>query len=248
VADWVEASWNAEAGNNIRNRSAWLHDSAMKGGGEINLCIRWGATRRASTDVRDKIAPAMERWFNRWFSFLDGYDCFPYSGVTVRITGWAVRPGQESLLEWSDRTVPVYTETEAGSDPPNEPKCPDNCGFFFHWDHEFSNCAGGESNHFDYSVWLDDALPGGGAAAVGGDWGIRIPVGTFLDGLDQEDNTVTLHEIGHGFGLQDYYDWGNNPRPEGGSVMIVGTANAPSLGDQWLLRRVWQETRALRYE
>ncbi|MBN1611902.1 MAG: hypothetical protein JW940_35050 [Polyangiaceae bacterium] len=248
VADWVEASWNAEAGNNISSRSAWLHDSAVKGGGEINLCIRWGATRSATTDVRDKIAPAMERWFNRWFAFLDGYDCFPYSGVKVKITGWAVKPGQESLIEWSDRTVPVYTETESGSDPPNEPKCPDDCGFFFNWDHEFPDCAGGEANHFDYSVWLDDALPGAGAAAVGGDWGIRIPVGTFVNGLDQEDNTVTLHEIGHGFGLQDYYEWGNNPRPEGGSVMIVGTASAPSVGDQWLLRRVWQETRALRYE
>jgi hypothetical protein len=248
VADWVDASWNAEAGNNIRNRSAWLHDSAMKGGGEINVCVRWGATRTATTDLRDKIAPTMEAWFNKWFTFLDGYDCFPYSGVTVKVTGWAVKPGQESLIEWSDRTVPVYIETETGSDPPNEPKCPDNCGFFFHWDHTFPNCAGGEANHFDYSLWLDDALPGSGAAAVGGDWGLRMPVSSFLSGVDQENNGVTLHEIGHGFGIQDYYEWGNNPRPEGGSVMIVGTANAPTVGDQWLLRRIWQETRALRYE
>ena len=111
-----------------------------------------------------------------------------------------------------------------------------------------SDCAAGEAGHFDYSLWLDDELPGSGAAAVGGDWGLRMPVSSFLSGIDQQDNGITLHEIGHGFGIQDYYEWGDNPRPEGGSVMIVGTADAPTVGDQWLLRRIWQETRALRYE
>lgn len=247
VAAWVEESWNSEASSNIESRSAWLLDSAILGGGEINLCIRWGATRSVSPTTRDKIAPAMQRWFNEWFSLIYGYDCFPYAGVTVKITGWAVKPGQESLLEWSDRTVPVYTETESGSDPPNEPKCPDECGFFFNWDHEFPDCAAGEEGHFDYSVWLDDRLPGSGAAAVGGDWGIRIPVADFLGGLDQDSNSVVLHEMGHGFAMQDYYTW-NGSRPTGGSIMIVGTTETLTVGDQWLARRLWRETKALRYD
>jgi hypothetical protein len=74
--------------HNINSREAWLLDSAMKGNGEINLCVRWGASKPMTTTVRDKIAPAMERWFNEWFTALGSYGCFPYpDGVKVKLTG-----------------------------------------------------------------------------------------------------------------------------------------------------------------
>jgi hypothetical protein len=249
VAAWIDESWAAEGANNILNRSAWIFDAAVKGGGELNICVRWGATRTATTAIRDQVAPTMQAWFNRWFSLLYPYDCFPYENVRVNLTGWAVRPGQESLIGWSDGSVPIYTDQETGSDPPGEPKCPDSCGFFFNWDHDFSGCPGGEANHFDYSLWLDDALPGGGgAAAVGGDWGLRMPLGGFQNALGNPSSNVILHEIGHGFGLSDYYTW-TGSRPEGGSLMIVGSAfgGGPTLGDQWILRRYWSEAKADRY-
>jgi hypothetical protein len=188
----------------------------------------------------------MQTWFNQWFGLLHPYDCFPYESVTVNVTGWAVRPGQESLIEWTDGSIPIYIEQESGSDPPGEPKCPDSCGLFFNWDHEFPDCPGGEANHFDYSVWVDDQLPGGGAAAVGGDWGVRIPVDSFISRLSSPNDTIMLHEIGHGFGFPDYYTW-TGSMPEGGSVMIVGSSNGLSLGDQWLARRFWSEAKANRY-
>jgi hypothetical protein len=241
VAAWIDESWNAQLTNNITNREVWLLDSAIKGKGVINLCLRWGTDRPLTTDIRDKIAPAMQRWLNGWFKALGTYGCFPYpDGVTVNLTGMAVRPGQESLIEWSDNSIPIYTETDAEG----EPMCPDSCSFFTNWSHEFPYCPEGEENHFDYSVWLNDSLSDG-AGAVGGDWGIRMPVDNFVNSLDQSSNFVVQHEIGHGFGMQDYYDW-TGSTPDGGSVMIVGTSSTITVGDTWLIRRVWKEQKSLR--
>jgi hypothetical protein len=125
--------------------------------------------------------------------------------------------------------------------------CPDSCSFFSNWSHEFPSCPGGEANHFDYSLWLNDTIDGG-AAAVGGDWGLRMPVDNLVNALDQESDHTILHEMGHGFGMQDYYDW-TGSRPEGGSVMIVGSHWGDpviTVGDSWLIRRIWKEAKALR--
>ena len=59
----------------------------MKGKGEIKICVRYGATRSVSATTRDLVAPAMQRWFNKWFALLYPYDCFPYPSVTVMVTG-----------------------------------------------------------------------------------------------------------------------------------------------------------------
>jgi hypothetical protein len=95
-------------------------------------------------------------------------------------------------------------------------------------------------------MWLDDRLPGSGAAAVGGDWGLRMPVSNFIASMAQS-NSVIEHEMGHGFGFQDYYDW-TGPTPVGGSLMIVGSSNSqvPTTADIWLLRRTWKEMKSLR--
>jgi hypothetical protein len=244
VAAWVDESWNAQLSSNITGREAWLLDNAMKGSGEINICVRWGASRPMTAAVRDKIAPAMERWFNGWYTALGSYGCFPYpNGVKVKLTGVAVKPGQESLLQWNDNTIPVYTQSDADG----EPMCPESCSFFSNWSHEFPGCPGGDVNHFDYSLWLNDSI-GGGAAAVGGDWGLRMPVDNLVNALDQSTDHTIQHEMGHGFGMQDYYEW-TGSRPDGGSVMIVGSHWGDPViteGDTWLIRRIWEEQKALR--
>jgi hypothetical protein len=247
VSAWIDESWNREGKNNITGRSAWLFDAAMKGKGQINVCVRWGATQAMTAQVRDKLQAQMEGWFNQWFSRVYPYDCFPYEKITAKIVGYAVRPGKTSLIP--SGTTPVYTDQETGSTPAGEPKCPDSCGFFFNWNHAFPNCTGGEAAHFDYSLWLDDSLPGGGgAAAVGGDWGLRMPVGTFIQSLGISENDTILHEMGHGFGLSDYYTW-TGSKPAGGSIMIVGSSSSgvPTEADKWIARRYWRETKTLRY-
>jgi hypothetical protein len=245
VAAWVNESWNAQLGNNIKNRKAWNLDNVMLNKGSMNLCVRWGASSAVPESVKTNLEATIARWFNDWFKGLGSYGCFPYgNGIQVKVTGWAVRPGKESLLGTIPSGVPVYTETDGDG----EPKCPDDCSSFVHWDHKFPNCKAGADLHSDYWLWFDDTLPGGGgAAAVGGDWGLRMPVSTFTGHFNDTSFMIAEHEMGHGFGIQDYYDW-TGSRPTGGSIMIVGSTNSqpPTTADIWLLKRAWKEMKALR--
>jgi hypothetical protein len=249
-AKWIDESWASELGSNVKNRKEWLLDSAILGKGQINVCVRWGASSAPSTDLKTNVGSWIEKWFNDWLMNLSDYGCFPYSHIAAKVTGWAVRKGNESWVSDLDSsTVKVYTDVEAGSTPANEPKCADACSFFTAdgaGRHSFPSCPGGEAFHFDYSLWLDDKLPDSNAAAVGGDWGLRMPAGDFIS-LKGGPSSVVEHEMGHGFGFQDYYDW-KQDKPADGSLMIVGSSKnqTPTLADVWLLRRTWKEVKALR--
>jgi hypothetical protein len=246
VSAWINESWSSQLSNNVKTRKDWLIDNAMLGKGQINLCVRWGATTAPAAAVKSGMASAVEKWFNDWFTNLADYGCFPYSHITAKVTGWAVKPGNESWVSDLDSSIKVYTQTDSGTDPPGEPMCPSACSFFDNWTHTFPNCPGGEAFHTDYWLWLDDTLPGSGAAAVGGDWGLRMPVSNFVASMGKSDSVIE-HEMGHGFGFQDYYDW-TGSTPTGGSLMIVGSTSSqvPTTGDHWLLRRTWKEMKSLR--
>jgi hypothetical protein len=241
IAAWVNESWASQLGDNVKNRKAWLLDSAMLGKGEINLCVRWGATTAPTAAVKTGIASAVQKWFNDWFSQLRDYGCFPYPNITAKVTGWAVRSGNQQWLSDLGSDIKIYTDVDADG----EPKCADACSFFTNWTHKFPNCPGGDAFHHDYWLWLDDSISGG-AAAVGGDWGLRMPVKNFIDAMGKS-NLVIEHEMGHGFAFQDYYEW-TGTKPSGGSLMIVGSTNSPSPteADAWLLKRTWKEMKSLR--
>jgi hypothetical protein len=239
----VDESWNAQLSGNIKGRKAWLIDNAVMGKGQINVCVRWGASTAPSAAIKTGMAGAVEKWFNDWFSQLDGYGCFPYPKITVKVTGWAVKPGNTGWVSDLGSAVKIYTETDGSG----EPKCPDSCSFFTNWNHTFPNCPGGEAFHHDYWMWIDDTL---GAEAEGGDWGLRMRTQALINAVTKStpyDLNTVEHEMGHGFGFQDYYDW-TGSRPTGGSLMILvdPLPSAPTIGDRWLLRRTWKETKALR--
>jgi hypothetical protein len=241
VSAWINESWASQLGDNVRNRKAWLLDSIMLGKGQLNLCVRWGASMAPSAAVKTGMAAAVQKWMNDWFTALN-YGGFPYcNGVTTRVTGWAVKPGNTGWVSDLDSSIKVYTQVDSDG----EPKCPEACSFFDNWTHSFPSCASGEAYHTDYWLWLDDSI-GGGAAAVGGDWGLRMPVSNFISAMGKSD-LVIEHEMGHGFGFQDYYDW-TGSTPAGGSLMIVGSTSnqVPTTADTWLLRRTWIEMKALR--
>lgn len=245
VAAWVDESWGGALSSNIAARQDWLLDAVVSGRGVINVCVRWGATSPFTTAVRDQIEGSLQTWLQGWLQYLEGDGCFPYAqGVTAKITGIAVKPGQESLLQWTDRTIPVYAETDPSSDPAGEPRCPDPCAFSLHWDHRFPDCPGGEQAHFDYAIWLDDAIPGG-ATAVGSDWGLRMPARLFTAALGAPSSRVIQQVMGYAFGFQSYAGWSGSA-PDGGSLMFGDAGDPPNAADGWLLRRLWREQKALR--
>jgi len=245
VSAWIDESWSSQLSSNVKSRKDWLLDSVMAHNGQINLCVRWGASTAPSSTFKTQIGPSAERWFNNWFTILVGYGCFPYSHITVGVTGWAVKAGNESWVSDLDSSnIKVYT----GTDSSGEPICPDACSWFTadgNGNRNPQNCPGGAQFFTDYWMWIDDSI-GGGADSVGGDWGLRIALNTITPMLDK-DYLVTEHEMGHGFGFQDYYDW-TQDKPTGGSLMIVGSTSSqtPTVGDQWLLRRTWKEVKSLR--
>jgi hypothetical protein len=245
VAAWVNESWAGALSGNVASRQDWLLDAIVEGQGVVNVCVRWGATTTFTTAARDQIERSMRTWLQGWLQYLEVDACFPYpQGVTVKLAGIAVKPGQESLLEWTDRTISVYTETDPASDPAGEPRCPDACSFYLHQDHEFPDCPGGAEAHFDYAIWLDDALPGN-AVAVGSGWGLRMPARAFTAALGAASDRRIQQVMGYGFGFQSYASW-TGSAPAGGALMFGDGGAPPKAADGWLLRRLWQEQKVLR--
>jgi hypothetical protein len=80
---------------------------------------------------------------------------------------------------------------------------------------------------------------GGGA---GGDWGQRMGSEYFMNNLNSQNVTILLHEIGHSFGLDDFYDW--DPTPGQGFIMKAGSASQITTFDQWMLRDWWRHLRS----
>jgi len=134
-------------------------------------------------------------------------------------------------LQWSDNSVDVYVnDINEGA-----PQCSPPCGRFFHQDGNYSGCPGGASHHYDMSLWLTQGMGIGGA---GGDWGQRIDKDYFVGALGQDNIHILLHEIGHSWGLNDFYDF--DPLPSEGFVMKAGSATRITEFDKWMLRDFWR--------
>ena len=134
---------------------------------------------------RDQIATAVNEQYQKWFSYLYGYDGFPYNNISVNVVGWAVK--DKALLEGSTEGLDIYTDVDAEGIP----QCAESCGRFFNQAGDYSGCAGGAERHYDQSLWLTDGMGGG----AGGDWGQRIGSEYFLQALGSENIHILLHEM-----------------------------------------------------
>jgi hypothetical protein len=220
----------------IENFRNTILDQLFAAGGELRYCVRWDSSTTASAAVRDQIEPMLERSLNHWFSELIGHDCWPYDQpIPVSVTGWAVR--DRALLDWPDGevpNVPVYV----GDIRENAPQCPQACGRFFNRETTtYPDCPGGADSHYDMSLWLTDGFSGG----VGGDWGQRMATSYIVNNAANDNLIILLHEIGHGFGFPDYYNWNvwapgvDSPN----SVMVAGRSPSVTDWDAWMLRHTW---------
>lgn len=225
-------------GASILNFRNTITDQVIAAGGSLRYCVRWDSNGTVTASQRDQIPAALQRWINHWFRQLIGYDCWPYQEIPVTVTGWATR--DRSRLAWTDNTVPVYV----GMIRENAPECDQRCGRFFHKEsgYQYPDCPGGFANHYDLSLWLTDGFGGG----VGGDWGQRLRPEAVLGNLAAQSQVIVVHEMGHGLGFPDYYNWstwapGVQVPP---TIMNAGASSVVTDWDTWMIRWTWSKIRS----
>ncbi|MDQ0905829.1 hypothetical protein ACGFXB_31690 [Streptomyces canus] len=212
-------------------------DQVVANKGSVNYCVRWESDAPVSAALRDQVHAALKKQFGKWTAaMLDngtGTNAWPYTTVPVNIVGWAVK--NRSTLQWTDNSVDIY----AGNlDSGGAPQCAPDCGRFFHQDGNYSKCPGGVARHYDQSLWLTKGFQGG----AGGDWGQRVGQEYFTGALAQENIHIYLHEVGHTFGLDDFYDW--TPTGQCCFLMKAGSATQITDFDKWMLRDFWRHLKS----
>ncbi|MET7396778.1 cellulose-binding protein [Dactylosporangium sp. NPDC005572] len=236
--------WNPPAGLVTPLNQVWTHqeqtysnlygfrnygwDQLFAGGGSINYCVRWDSSATVSAALRDRIHAALQRQFKKWMDVMVGHNGWPYQNVPVKVVGWAVR--DRAQLQWTDTSVDIYVNDIRE----NAPQCSTPCGRFFNQSGQYPNCPGGPSHHYDMSLWLTAGFGGG----AGGDWGQRIGSEYYVGALDADNIHILLHEMGHSFGLDDFYDW--TPTGVGGFLMKAGSAAQITEFDAWMFRDWWR--------
>ena len=225
------------------------YDIVMAGEGKINYCVRWDSSKSVTAAQRTQVEAAVRKQFNKWIAVLAGFESFPYETVDVNVVGWAVR--DKSLLQGDVSGIQVYTDT----DSEGIPQCSEDCGRFFHQTGDYSKCAAGADRHYgkpsfslfsqtiliniiDQSLWLTDGFEGG----AGGDWGQRVGSDYFLSALDTENIHIVLHEMGHTFALDDFYDW--TPTGVTNFIMLAGSATEITEFDAWMARDWWRNLKS----
>jgi hypothetical protein len=174
----------------------------MANGGSLNYCVRWDSDAPVTAAQRDQVEVALQRQMRHWTdAMLDaegrGWNSWPYREVPVKAVGWAVH--DRDTLQWTDDSVDVYVNDIRE----DAPQCATACGRFFHRDGRYPSCPGGEAHHYDMSLWLTAGFGGG----HDGDWGQRVGSEYFMRTINDENIHIVLHEIGHSFGLDGFYDW-----------------------------------------
>jgi len=207
-------------------------DQVVANGGSINYCVRWDSSAPVSAALRDRVHASLARQFKKWMDVMVGHNAWPYQTVPLKVVGWAVR--DRSTLQWSDNSVDIYVNNIRE----NAPQCSEPCGRFFNQSGTYPNCPGGTSHHYDMSLWLTAGMNGG----AGGDWGQRIGSEYYVGALDADNIHILLHEMGHSFGLDDFYDW--TPTGVGGFLMQAGSAAQITDFDAWMFRDWWRHLKS----
>ncbi|KAL1852525.1 hypothetical protein Daus18300_012123 [Diaporthe australafricana] len=198
-------------------------DQIMATKGVINYCVRWDSDEAVPAAQRDQVANEVNTAYQKWFKWVYGWDNFPFNNITVQVVGWAVK--DKSLLQGSTDGLDIYTDI----DEEGIPQCAPSCGRFFHKDGDYSSCA------------AVNLLTPGHDGGSGGDWGQRVATELFMSGIDGGDNMLyILHEQGHSFGLDDFYDWTPSTRGDD-FIMSKGFVSSMTDFDGWMFRNWWYE-------
>lgn len=256
AADWI---WN----NRIVNENSTgskdrrfntIFDQIIAGEGTLNFVVRWQSYKTVTYEQRQQFEKMASDCVNAWADWLAGYENWPYKHVDVNIVGWAVID-KSCLLDLHDDEI-VYTDTEYYDSqydtsnghetiPDRLPLAPSELSRFDHFGDRNYQYPGGLDKRFDMYLWCTQGFPAIGGC--GGDWGQRLSDDAYLNMLNGSGLHVLQHEIGHGFGITDFYggEGASDGFPPGGfpgggtSIMMAGSSATITDFDGWLLRYMW---------
>jgi hypothetical protein len=201
----------------------------MKNNGALNYCVRWQSSTQITATDRQQMATLIGKCDKQWTDKLTGWGCWPYTNITVKVVIWAVTDASV-LAGWSDSEGKMVVNSDAS--------CPSDCG---PWapNKSFSSCS---TALYDEFFWLNGSLTdytGWGSAT-----GFQMGASFFLSAAQRNANTETIvaHEMGHGHGLDDFYDW--TPSGWTSFVMLAGSSSVVTDTDGWMLRDVWRHVRS----
>ncbi|MBQ8348625.1 MAG: hypothetical protein IJY19_03135 [Ruminococcus sp.] len=258
AADWIWTNRIEREGSTKRRNT--IFDMIVAGKGTINYVVKWQSYRTVTYEQRQQFEKMLSDCINGWNDWLVGYENWPYDHIDVKIVGWAVID-KSCLLDLHDDEI-VYTDTKYydaqydtsnGRDtiPDKEPFAPDNISRFYHFENSNNpnfdayNYPGGLDKRFDMYMWATQGFPDIGGC--GGDWGQRLSDTAYLNMIDSSGIHVLEHEIGHGFGMTDFYGGEGeiDGFPPGGfpggenSLMMAGSSAKITTFDGWMLRYMW---------
>ncbi len=252
AADWIWQNRIEREKSTVRRNT--IFDQIVAGKGTINYVVKWQSHRTVTYEQRQKFEKMLSDCINAWNDWLAGYENWPYDHIDVKIVGWAVID-KNCLLDLHDDEV-VYTDTKYydaqydtsnGRDtiPDKEPFAPSELSRFDHFTEKNYQYPGGLDNRFDMYMWATQGFPDIGGC--GGDWGQRLSDTAYLGMIQHGSLHVLEHEIGHGFGMTDFYGGegesdgfppGGFPRGEN-SIMMAGSSAKITDFDGWMLRYMW---------
>ena len=256
AADWI---WNnrivkENSLGSSTGRYNNIFDMIVAGKGTINYVVKWQSYSTVTYEQRQQFETMLSKCINDWNDWLAGYENWPYEHIDVKVVGWAVID-KSCLLDLHDDEV-VYTDTKYydaqydttnGRDtiPDKEPYAPSELSRFDHFSDRSYEYPGGLDKRFDMYMWATQGFPDIGGC--GGDWGQRLSDTAYLGMLSNGSLHVLEHEIGHGFGMTDFYggEGESDGFPPGGfpggenSIMMAGSAAKITDFDGWMLRYMW---------
>lgn len=251
--DWV---WqNRISRENSTARWNTIFDQIVAGEGTLNYVVRWQSYKTLSLEQRQKFENMLETSVNNWTDYLVGYDGWKYDHVDVSIVGWAVIDENTILDRQPDEII--YTnltpydsqyDTSNGREeiPDVLPNAPDELSRMYHYDTGIGfDYPGGLEKRFDMYMWATQGFPDIGGC--GGDWGQRLSDNAYLSMLDGSGIHVFEHELGHGFGITDFYgeEGALDGFPPGGfpepTIMMAGNSAEITNYDGWQLRYIWSK-------
>ncbi|MDE7122375.1 MAG: RICIN domain-containing protein [Oscillospiraceae bacterium] len=254
-AEWI---WqNRCVYENSTSRRNTIFDQIDAGKGTLNFVVRWQSYKTITYEQRQKFQKMASKAVNDWNDYLKGYDGWKYDHIDVKIVGWAVLD-KSCLLDLHDDEI-VYDnlisdydsqyDTSNGYEaiPDKLPSAPSELSRFDHFAEPGYEYPGGLDKRFDMYIWATQGFPAIGGA--GGDWGQRLSDDAYINMLDGTNIHVLEHEIGHGFGITDFYgENGTNSGPppagfpdNGTSIMMAGSSMNITPFDGWLLRYMWSQ-------